>query len=201
MLNKNLKLLLIIFFIILNNTEIIAANINDKEFEEIGDDYDGPQVESKNMEIIYSEEAKMKARVTATIVQQFKNKDAIYPEGIFVEFYDKEEKITGTLKANYVKYNSKKNIYTIKGNVEVKNMQKNEILQTTELTWLPDDQKIYTERFVKIQTADVSLIGKGIDAKEDLSRYKILEPHGSIKIRKKEPKLEEKMPIGYKYTN
>ncbi len=216
MINKNLNLFIIIFFIILFNGDIFAKEpinkdeISDlieeptslkknKDEESINNEYEGPQVTTEDIEIIYTEDAKLKARIYAKEAQQFKNKNAIYPKGIFVEFYDKEEKISGTLKSDYVKYDYKKNIYIIKGNVIVKNKKKDETLKTTEITWVPEDEKIFSKdkTFVEIHTKDVNLIGKGIDATQDLSKYKIKDLKGTIKIRKKEKKIEETSTLGY----
>ena len=226
MIKTKFNLLIIIFFIILINGDIFAKENNNKEViepisstdkkisgslelnylkenkkkENINDEYEGPQVTTEDIEIIYTEDAKLKARIYAKEAQQFKNKNAMYPKGIFVEFYDKEEKISGTLKSDYVKYDSKKNIYIIKGNVVVKNKKKDETLKTTEITWVPEDEKIFSkdETFVEIQTKDVNLIGKGIDASQDLSRYKIKDLKGTIKIRKKENKIKEISELGYR---
>ncbi|MCP3659963.1 MAG: LPS export ABC transporter periplasmic protein LptC [Bacteroidetes bacterium] len=205
MINITIFLLLLFFSLYINNNIIakddfhidndskinLITKKNKYSIEDIDqnlntDKYEGPQSAAEDIEIIYTEDAKLKARIYAKVSQQFKNKDAIYPQGIFVEFYNKEEDITGTLKADYVRFDYKKNIYKVTGNIIVINKKKEETLKTTELTWVPKDEKIFSkkETFVEIKTKDVSLIGMGIDAHQDMRNYKIQNLKGTIKIRK-----------------
>ena len=67
--------------------------------------------------------------------------------------------------------------------VEVKNIRKKEQLNTEELFWKPKDQKIYTEKFLTIRQEDQILSGEGLDAAQDLSRYKITKPTGVINLK------------------
>ncbi len=191
---KKILIYLSFLFIILTTPlfNLKADEIDDDE-EEV---YNGPKIEAKNIEIIYSEDAIIKAKITANSAQTFKNNDMVFKDGVFVEFYDEDKIVTATLEANLVKYISEKKIYEMYEGVKVKNIKKDELLKTRELTWDPDNKKIYTKRFVEIHTKDITLKGLGIDAEQDLSWYKISDPKGQISIKNKEEennpaKLEE----------
>jgi LPS export ABC transporter protein LptC len=99
-----------------------------------------------------------------------------------MEFYDEFGKISSTLKANKAYYFKKEDQWRGQGNVEVKNIQKNEQLNSEELFWKPKEEKIFTEKFVTIRMQSDVIYGEGLDAKQDLSSYKILKPTGSLEI-------------------
>ena len=60
--------------------------------------------------------------------------------------------------------------------------EKGERLSTQELTWNKEKKKIYTDKYVQIETEDAILRGDGFEADERFTRYKILKPKGPIKI-------------------
>jgi LPS export ABC transporter protein LptC len=67
--------------------------------------------------------------------------------------------------------------------VEVKNVAKNEQLNTEELFWKPDDQRIFTEQFVTIRQQGDVIYGQGLTAKQDLSDYVITHPYGELDVK------------------
>ncbi|HRG51298.1 MAG TPA: LPS export ABC transporter periplasmic protein LptC, partial [Bacteroidia bacterium] len=68
-----------------------------------------------------------------------------------------------------------------KRNVVVINV-KGEKLNTEHLIWDAVTKKIYTKEFVKITTKDEVLLGEGLTADQDFSKYTILHPTGTIAI-------------------
>ncbi len=109
----------------------------------------------------------------------------ILPKGVFVTFFDSEEKISSTLKAEYgVRYDqSKKMEARYKVEVVNKNGQK---LETEKLTWDENNKTIYTDAFVKITTADQIIMGKGLKSNQDFTKYNIQEVTGTIKLKNNE---------------
>jgi hypothetical protein len=55
-------------------------------------------------------------------------------------------------------------------------------MNTEELNWVPAKQKIFTDKFVTIQTKEEVLKGQGLEAKQDFSSYRILKPTGTFPI-------------------
>ena len=102
-------------------------------------------------------------------------------KGIEVLFYDSLQKITTTLTSNYAINRIGKNIMEAKNDVIVVN-EKGEKLNTEHLIWDRNTQKITSDVFVKITTAEQVLMGDGLIANQDFSDYKILKPRGVINI-------------------
>ena len=67
-------------------------------------EYKGPLKEVENIEMYYSELDVVKIKMTAQKVFEFENGDREFPEGIYLEFYDVNGKITSTLQANSAYY-------------------------------------------------------------------------------------------------
>jgi LPS export ABC transporter protein LptC len=144
--------------------------------------YEGPLSEAEDVEHYYTENDLVKVKMTAPLLYEYQNEDREFPEGVYMEFYDEFGKLSSTLKANKAYYFKKEDQWRGQGNVEVKNIQKNEQLNSEELFWKPKEEKIFTEKFVTIRMQSDVIYGEGLDAKQDLSSYKILKPTGSLEI-------------------
>lgn len=112
-------------------------------------------------------------------------------KGIEVLFYDSLQKVTTTLTSNYAINRLDKNIMEAKNDVVVVN-EKGERLNTEHLIWRQDSAKIYTNEFVKITTADEILMGEGLVANEDFTKYKILKIKGIINIKEENDTIQKK---------
>lgn len=141
--------------------------------------YEGPLQEAEKVELYYSENDHVKVKMLADLIYELQNGDREFPKGIYLEFYDEFGNITSTLRANYAYFFKEENKWQGKGDVEVKNLQKNEQLNTEELFWTPSDETIFTEKFVTIRQQGDVIYGNGLRAKQDLSTYTILDLHDS----------------------
>ncbi len=106
-----------------------------------------------------------------------------YPQGIKVEFFNTSMEVTGTLKCNYAKYLINEEIWEAKSDVEVNNSAASEKINTEQLFWDMKKETIYSEKFVRITTADEILFGEGFDSNQEFTKWKIVKPTGTIKIK------------------
>jgi LPS export ABC transporter protein LptC len=146
-------------------------------------EYKGPLSEAEKVEMFYSENDQVKIKMMADLVYEFQNGNREFPKGLYLEFYNEFGRLESTLKANEAFFFKEENKWRGRGNVEVKNVEKNEQLNTEELFWKPTDQKIFTESFVTIRQQGDVIYGVGLDAKQDLSEYTILKPTGEIEVK------------------
>ncbi|MCX8490197.1 MAG: LPS export ABC transporter periplasmic protein LptC [Cyclobacteriaceae bacterium] len=145
--------------------------------------YEGPLREAENILMNYTENDRMKAILKAKKIFDYQNGDQEFPEGIYLEFFDKTGKLTSTLRANTAFYFKGENRWRGRGNVIVKNIEKGQQLNTEELFWKPDTKKIFTEKFVTITDENDVLYGTGLDAFEDMSNYNIKNPTGTMEVK------------------
>jgi LPS export ABC transporter protein LptC len=144
--------------------------------------YDGPLRVGEDVELYYTEDNQVKVKMIAAVVFEFENGDREFPEGIYLEFYDEQGKLESTLRANEAYYFKKENQWRGRGKVEVKNLEKNEQLNTEELFWKPAEEKIFTDKFVTIRQESDVIYGQGLEAKQDMSDYVIKKPEGEFSV-------------------
>jgi LPS export ABC transporter protein LptC len=144
--------------------------------------YEGPVSEAHEVETFYNEKAAMKMKMIAKRVLEFQNGDREFPDGLYLEFYNEQGVITSTLRANDAYYFKKEDQWRGRGNVEVKNLEKKDQLNTEELFWKPEAKRIFTEKFVTIKQGRDVIYGTGLDAAQDLSEYTLKNPEGEFEV-------------------
>jgi LPS export ABC transporter protein LptC len=149
-------------------------------------EYKGPLRIVEKAELYYTESELVKVKMFADLLYEFQNGDREFPKGLYMEFYDDNGKLESTLKANHAFYFKTENKWRGQGKVEVKNIEKEEQLNTEELFWSPEKKKIFTDKFVTIHSEGDVLYGEGLDAKQDMSDYTILKPTGEIYIKEEQ---------------
>lgn len=142
--------------------------------------YNGPVREAENVTMLYTEKDILKMKMVGKKVLEFENGDREFPEGLFLEFYNEEGKLTSTLTANHAYFFKREYQWRGRGHVEVKNLDTQEQLNTEELYWKPDTKRIFTDQFVTIREVADVMYGKGLDAAQDLSDYTIKRPAGEF---------------------
>ena len=117
--------------------------------------------------------------------QQYENGDMLYRKSVKVQVYDKPGKvIVNTLDAKFGKLDKNKQLYIMRGDVRVANVPQQQTLRTEELFYDKAKRKIYTDTAmaVRVQTPTEVLTGRGLEANEDFSRYRILRPVGTFTV-------------------
>ncbi len=146
--------------------------------------YKGAILKAFDVFTILSDSAKKKVSLKTPLQLEFIDGNQEFPKGIEVVYYDEKKQPYTRLTANYAQYFKTENRYVATGNVIVYNLQKKEELRTEELNWTPNNQKIYTQKFVTIQTPTEVLTGNGLTARQDFKEYIITNPTGRFNINK-----------------
>ncbi len=140
----------------------------------------------KGVEILYSDSALVRVRITAPLLRNFSERDnprQEFPEGLKVEFLDSYQQIRSTLIAKTATRFTEKGLVIARDSVVLTTAQQ-EKLETEELTWDEKTEKISTEKFVKITKPDEVIYGFGLTANQDFSYWKLNIPKGRIKVKK-----------------
>lgn len=144
-----------------------------------------PAEVTRDIQIFYSDSGRIQAMLKSPRMIRYEDSDprTVFPDGIFVIFYDKEKAVRSDLKANHAISRDETNVMEAQGDVEVNNYEKQEKINTEHMIW---DQKAHTissEVFVKITTPDKILYGdEGFEADEWLNKWVIKKPRGSFEI-------------------
>jgi len=144
--------------------------------------YEGPDNITENINAVYTDSALIKAKVKAPIQEILRNGDNEYSKGMNINFFDEQEELENTLTCEYSIKNVKTGIWSIRGNVIINNIKKKEKLNTEELFWDASADRIWTKKFVRIETEDQILTGTGLESDQKFSEYEILKPSGFFEI-------------------
>lgn len=137
----------------------------------------------KDVEILYSDSAIVRVRVTASLLRNYLERAAPrqeFPNGIKVEFLNAYQKVENTLTSKTAVRDQEKSQVIARDSV-VMITAKQEKLETEELIWDEKTAKIRTEKFVKVSKPGEIIYGYGLEAEQDFSYWKILVPKGKIK--------------------
>jgi LPS export ABC transporter protein LptC len=174
---------------------ILCSCENDiKEVKTLTDKKKEPISKGKNVELIYSEKSDVKIKITAPLMEEYGMNEDKYIEmrdGIKVLFYDSLLNITSTLTSKYAIHRVGERVMEARDDVVVVN-DKGEKLNTEELIWYEDSSKIYSHKFVKITTEDEIIMGEGMEANQDFSKWKIHKIKGTINVKEEADSSETK---------
>lgn len=153
----------------------------DADIDEI-QEYTGPINEGKNVVLYRSDSAVVSLKMESPRILDFGSGDQEFPEGFFLEFYDKQGNPTSSLKADYCYYTRKDDLYKATGNVVIQDIETNDKLNTEELFWNRKKGDVFTDKFVRIEKEGEIHVGDGLEAKQDFSYWKILNSKGTISL-------------------
>ncbi len=156
--------------------------------------YNGPIMKTVNIQTVYRDSGNVKIIMEAPLQLEYESGDQYFPKGITLNFYNDEGLCYNQLTAQKARYSKIENLYTGTGDVVVENIVKQERLNTEELNWSPEEQKIYTEKFVTITTPDELLKGEGLTANQDFTEYKITFPRGEFSIPEEDKEKKNNTP-------
>lgn len=146
-----------------------------------------PVERGKDVEILYSDSAKIKARLLAKELNRFAEKQPYIemPKGIKLYFYDSNQKVNSTLTSQYAKVLQfpDNNIMEARRKVVVVN-EKNETLKTEHLIWNQKEETIVSDAYVTITTKDEIIMGEGLESNQSFTKYKIKKMKGTINLKK-----------------
>ncbi len=104
-----------------------------------------------------------------------------FPEGIYVEKFDTLFVAEGSIQADTAYYYDKKGLWELIGNVEVESLQ-GENFQTSHLFWDQKEEKMYSDKFIRIQQEDKIITGIGFESNQDMSWYRIFQSQGTFPV-------------------
>ena len=135
----------------------------------------------------YTDSGIVKTRIKSPLIQHFSMSAKPYllmPKGVEGTFYDYQDHISSYAKAEIGIYYEREKYLVLKQNVTLINV-KGDTLATEYLVWDEVKEKLYTDKFVKITTADQVIYGDGMVSNQNFTEYKITNVKGNIKLKKK----------------
>lgn len=164
---------------------LITYSCSKQEVEEYLSEEEAQMEVVESFTTIYSDSAVVKVRFSGPVMwrkEGAKNSsDQIFPEGIYVEFFDQNQNITGVLTSKYAIRNDKEKKVIVSDSV-VWNIMDREQFETEELTWDESSEKLYTNRFVTITRANETIYAHGFESDQNFTYLKVNAPEAFIKM-------------------
>jgi LPS export ABC transporter protein LptC len=157
-----------------------------------------PDIGGKDMEIIYSDSAIVRAKLIAPSIRQFLRAERPYTEfseGIHVFMYNKNMETESEIRANYAIYYSEEKLWIARGNVIAENFAKGEKLNTEELFWDENIKLIYSNSFSRIENNDGTFYGQhGFEANQQFTNWKLKGTRGIINVKDEQQSIDSENP-------
>jgi len=179
------KLIVISIVMTMFITMLFSCRNDMKTIEAFASNDSLPVLIVKDVIMYRSDSGIVKAKMISKVVQHFGGSDPyiLFPEGLFIIFYDDQMNEESTLTAGYGKRYEQRKLFIAKKNVIVKNVLKNEQLNTEELNWDERKKTIYSNVNVKITTPSEVMYGTGMQSDERFKRYVITNPKGEVEVQ------------------
>ena len=142
----------------------------------------------RDMFIVQSENGQMQMRAVADLMEKYERDTLSYelfPEGFAVYGYTDDGLLETEIvadNARHVKYTDGRETWEAFGNVVVKNLIKQEVMETDTLYWDQKNEKIYTHCYVKMYSPDGFMQGYGMESDQRARNSIIFNPFNSYGI-------------------
>ena len=142
----------------------------------------------RDMFVVQSENGRIQMRASADLMEKYERDTLSYelfPEGFSVYGYTEEGLLETEIvadNARHVKYKDGRETWEAFGNVVVKNLIKQETMETDTLYWDQKNERIYTHCYVKLYSPDGFMQGYGMESDQRARDHTIFNPFNSYGI-------------------
>ena len=132
-----------------------------------------------NMFIVQTKNSEIQMRAEAPRMEKYENDSLSYelfPKGFFVYGYDETGKLETEIvadNARHLKYDDGREKWEAFGNVVVKNLINQEVMETDTLYWDQENERMYTHCYVRLYSPDGFIQGYGMEADQRARDNKI----------------------------
>lgn len=148
-------------------------------------EFDGkfPDESATDIHIVFSDEGITSFELFAPVLNKYST-DTSYmdcPEGITIFSYDEWGEKQSVLTADYAISSENPPRMEASKNVVIKDLVKNETIESEQIIWDKNKKIIYSIVMVKQTKADGTVnYGDGFEADEHFSKYKVFNPRGEM---------------------
>ncbi len=143
-----------------------------------------PIMKTLNVSTLISDSGITRYRITTKEWIIFDRKNPPYwsfEKGLLLEKFDTTYHVEASIKSDTAYYYSNKKLWELRGHVLIKNV-KGDKFNTEQLFWDQNLQKVYSNKFIRIQKTDRIITGHGFESNQQMTIYTIHKTAGSIPI-------------------
>ena len=139
-----------------------------------------------DMFVVQTENGLLKMRMESALMERYQNDSlsyALFPKGIAVFGYNEEGLLETELtsdNARHLSYEDGRESWEAYGNVVVKNIINQEVMETDTLYWDRKNERLYTHCYVKLHSPDGFMQGFGMESDQRARESIIKRPFNSF---------------------
>ena len=142
-----------------------------------------------SMYLVQTKNGMIEMRVVTGEMQHFENDTMscdVFPEGMNVYAYTDDEVLESTIvsdeASHFTNKNTKEEIWKAYGNVVVKNIVKNQTMESDTIYWDQTAKEIYTDCYVRLYSDDGFIQGYGMRSDERARNAIIMKPVNNFAV-------------------
>ena len=142
-----------------------------------------------SMYLVQTKNGMIEMRVVTGEMQHFENDTMscdVFPDGMNVYAYTDDEVLESTIvsdeASHFTNKNTKEEIWKAYGNVVVKNIVKNQTMESDTIYWDQTAKEIYTDCYVRLYSDDGFIQGYGMRSDERARNAIILNPFNNFGV-------------------
>ncbi len=145
-----------------------------------------PVLETRGVTSLVSDSGVTRYRINTEEWLVFDRKEPPYwafEKGVYLEKFDSVFQVEASIKADTAYFYNKEELWKLMGRVDIKNL-KGERFTTELLYWSQREQRIYSDRFIRIEQPDRIITGRGFESNQQMTIYTIHKPEGIFYVDK-----------------
>ncbi|MBR5814305.1 MAG: LPS export ABC transporter periplasmic protein LptC [Bacteroidaceae bacterium] len=105
-----------------------------------------------------------------------------FEKGVYLEKYDYDMNVEATIKCDTAYYYNEQKLWKLIGNVDIRN-PKNERFYTDLMYWDQENEKIYSDAYIKIEQEEQTTEGIGFSSNQSMTLWEIKNTKGIYTIK------------------
>lgn len=139
-----------------------------------------PVMDTKGVTTLISDSGVTRYRINTEEWLVFDRKKPSYwafEKGIYLEKFDSLFQVEASIQSDTAYYYDKERLWKLIGSVHIQNL-KGEKFDTELLYWDQNKQKVYSDKFIRIEQPDRIITGRGFGSNQQMTVYTIHKPEG-----------------------
>lgn len=145
-----------------------------------------PTLSGEEIEIIYTDSARLKVRLEAPAYKQFSTGEKPYmefPGGLHVFFYNDSADLQSEITADHCIYHMDDKLWHATGNVVASKFETGEALHTEELFWNEEKEQIYSNSYTRVEQGENVMYGnRGFKSHQSMDNWQLIGSSGNMSI-------------------
>ena len=139
-----------------------------------------PVMDTRGVTTLISDSGVIRYRIKTEEWKVFDRKNPphwAFEQGIYLEQFDSLFQVQASITADTAYFYNREELWKLVGHVDIKNLQ-GERFNTELLYWDQRKQKVYSDRFIRIEQPDRIITGRGFTSNQQMTVYTIHKPEG-----------------------